>query len=278
MPAENFLPQHAYGVYEAARLTWTAKAPAEHATFGLMSAENWQIRRFTAQLVVDEQDLVDGSPIGLKLRLFEALGQAAARVVPDMVFSLLLQNPMLTADNNALFSAPHNNYATGSGSALGDASIDAGSAAIGNQVAPDGRGDAVHLNLSGRYLITPPQLYGPARRSARLRQMMSSGDLIVRSESRLGPQGVVDPVSDTVIAGSATNWLMVAPADQAPSILVGALDGSTDENGKIAPTIRQSALGPSAGSPGQWGLCLDVLLDLGVSALDWRGIYFSAGQ
>jgi hypothetical protein len=292
-PAENFLEQHAFTLLEGARLDKAGKNAASHTFFGFMGSEGWAVARYSAQLVIDEQDLVMGQHIGLKLRAFEELGRAARRVVPDMVFALLLQNPIMSADGNQLFSTAHNNIGTGAASSLfysgfavtapgtGQDSIldqadalDVGYAAIAGQVAADARGDAVHLNLGPKYLIVPPALQGTASRQVHFRSLGTDADLIVRSESRLGPAGVTDPQSDTVINGTCVNWLLAASDSDAPSIVVGSIG---TEDGKIKPTIRQFDLaGP--GSPGQWGIALDVVLDLGCAALDWRPLYWSAGQ
>ena len=292
-PAENFLSQHSFTLLGAARLTPMGKNAADHTFFGFMGSEGWAVGRFAAQLVIDEQDLIMGQYVGLKLRAFEKLGRAARRLVPDMVFALLLQNPTMSADSQQLFSAAHSNLGSGPASSLfynpfsvvdsgstpigvegaADA-ISLGMAAIAGQTTSDALGDSVHLNLSPKYLIVPSALYGTALRLARLQMLNQDTDLIVRSESRLGAAGVVDPQSDTVVAGSNANWLLAAPDEQAPSVVVGSIG---TENGKIMPTIRQFDLaGP--GSPGQWGIALDVVLDVGCTALDWRPLFWAQGQ
>jgi hypothetical protein len=120
------------------------------------------------------------------------------------VYSLLLGNPTLEADNVALFHATHSNYATGGGSALTATTLDTAIGAVGLQHLTDDEGDPIHANLQAKYLMVPPQLVGAGRRA--VRNMLCDDDAFeIRQESRLSALGVVNPKTDTIATGSATN-------------------------------------------------------------------------
>lgn len=120
------------------------------------------------------------------------------------MYSLLLGNPTLEADNVALFHATHSNYATGGGSALTATTLDTAIGAVGLQHLTDDEGDPIHANLQAKYLMVPPQLVGAGRRA--VRNMLCDDDAFeIRQESRLSALGVVNPKTDTIATGSATN-------------------------------------------------------------------------
>ena len=239
--------------------------PAEHSSIKL-SSETIANARYAGQVVVTETDAIDGMTTGGVMSAFRQMGINARRTVADLVFSLLLRNPTLAGDSVALFNASHSNYGTGGGSAFSATSLEAAMAAIGNQVYTDPLGDALHINSNPRYLLVPPDLYGAARIAVRNMVLGDGRDLEVRSESRLGTHGVVDPSDETVYTGTATNWLLCAEANERPSIAISGL------NGKLEPSIRSFV-----SDQGEWGQGLDVVLDCGAAALDYRGMYFSAG-
>ena len=83
-------------------------------------------------------------------------------------------------------------------------------------------------------------------------------NLTLISDSRLD-NGVTDPKSGTVNAGSATTWYMASA--MARTIEVGYIRGS----GR-APELRSFVL-----SQGQWGMGWDIKMDIGAKALDYRG-------
>ena len=124
----------------------------------------------------------------------------------------------------------------------------------------------MHSNLSARYLLVPPQLVGKARRAVRNMVLGDSQDIIVHQESRLSAFGIVDPKTDNVILGSATNWLLAATASSRPSVVVGGLGGN------LRPIIRTTKL-----DKGQWGTAFDIILDIGAAIVDYRGLYFATG-
>ncbi len=265
--AVNFLPATLFTLEHGARLERQTKGkPAQHISFGT-KGEPWAIARYAGQFVLDEMDMFNGSHVGAIFLAASQQGAAAARVRPDLIYSLLLSNPTLTADNVALFHTTHANKASGGSSALDATSLDAGISAIGLQhLTAEQDSYAIHSNLTAKFLVVPPQLVGAARRAVRNMSLGDGGDLVVLQESRLSAIGVIDPHSRTNYAGTATNWLLTAPAGSRPTIAVGGLDGN------LKPQIRRFELGI-----GQYGVGWDIVLDIGCAALDYRGAYFSLG-
>ena len=79
--------------------------------------------------------------------------------------------------------------------------------------------------------------------------------------------GVTDPATGTSQSGSTTAWYLVAPVNQAPVIEVGYLRGQGRR-----PQLRNFVL-----DRGQWGIGWDIKMDIGVKAIDFRGIYKANG-
>lgn len=136
------------------------------------------------------------------------------------------------------------------------------------------------LNLNPKFLIVPQALYWTAdiliNSPQRIISSASGGTrnplqglLGVIGDDRIGAAGVVDPRTGSVVTGLDTNWLLVCqPGDQgAKTVMVGYLAGT----GR-APKVRSFVL-----DRGQWGIGWDVSFDIGVKALDFRGMYFATG-
>ena len=262
----NFLPAEVFSLESGARLERLPKGgEAKHISFGT-KGQHWAIARYAGQFVLDEMNMLDGQHVGAVLLAAGQLAAAARRIRPDMVYALLLSNPTLEADNKALFHADHNNYVTGGGTALGATSFDTAISAIGLQHLTDDEGDPIHPNHAAKFAIIPPQLVGLARRTVRDMVLGDGNDIEVRQESRLSALGVVNPKNDTIVTGSATNWMLTAPASSRPSIVVGGL------NGNLMPRVRRFNL-----DHGQWGVAWDVSLDIGAAAIDYRSVYYAAG-
>ena len=262
MDLPNFLLNEIASVTISPRLEKVARGgSAPTVGYGFANVQGWRLARFGAQFQIDDQDLIDGRAIGVFATAMEELGRAARRLVSDLTYATLLGNGNMS-DGTPIFHTDRSNYAT---AALADTALDAGLAAVGNQVGADEESDPVHLGLSPRYLCIPPDLTGLGRRLAR-DMRTGDGDLIVRSESRLGAAGIVDPQTDEIIAGTATNWLLACPSDQAPGVAIGALGGS------VEPTIRHYSL-----KNGEFGVGFDVKLDLACTVVNPKPLYFSTG-
>ena len=263
----NYLAQQFASMTTLPRLELVGRGgTAPSIAFTLDNVGGYRLARFGLQFDIDEQDVEDGHPLHVYQLALREIGGQVRRMISDLLWSVLLSNPEMTADSTAVFHTDHGNVATGGPSALALASLDTGMGAIGAQTGIDEDGDPIHLGLSGRYLVVPPAIEGAARRLVR-NMATGTGDLIVRPESRLTDAGVVDPTADVVLEGNNTNWLLAAPADQATGLVLGVL------NGQMEPDIRSYEL-----TGGQFGVGFDVQFSCAAAVVDPKPLYWSAGQ
>ena len=171
---------------------------AEHITTDAVS-ENYNLSRYAAQVLFAEQDIINDH-IDIYGQRFKDIGRAAARLRPDLVYSILLANANMR-DAVALFAAGHSND---SALAFSAANLQAALAAMRLH-----RENDVPLNIRGRYLIVSPALQYDARKVLRETLLTGHGDDDVlcrlRVDDRLSASGgVTDPVSGTKHSGSDT--------------------------------------------------------------------------
>ncbi len=228
--------------------------------------ESYKIARYSGKFSVDEMDIIDDRFGAIQQTSPQEMGEAAAQLRPDLVFSILLNNPDMR-DGVALFhEATHGNTRGTAGLAL--ATLEAAINALNTQT---DRGKPLNKAQEVR-LITPEALSFKADQlvnSSEIRESVAadgtrnpirSRRIIPVSDSRLD-NGVTDPVTETVLAGSATTWYLSRPGDR-HTIEVGHLRGRGRR-----PQIRSFTL-----SEGQWGIGWDVNMDIGAKALDWKGL------
>ena len=120
-----------------------------------------------------------------------------------------------------------------------------------------GRENEVGLDVEPRFLLCPPELRRTARKLAREERISDGRDLRVLVEHRLS-NGATDPTDDTVRAGSASTWFLMAGGQ--PTIEIGFLFSPK-------PHIRSFTL-----DKGQWGMGWDVKMDIGAKALAFEAM------
>ena len=241
---------------------------ADHANYSDV-AESYKIHRFARQFQVDDQDMIDDN-----LSVFEdtptRFGEAAARLRPDLVYSIILDNPTLSATARDLFNSTDGNLNT-------TAALSAVELRTAIAMMRLFRENGVNLNLMPTHLIVPPSLEELAIELSKSPQLLISygaddetlkerGNintlqrygLTVVSDARL-ENGVTDPLTEVVQSGSATTWYIAS--NQAHTIEIGYLKGT----GR-APQVRTAML-----DKGKYGINWDVKMDIGAKALDWKG-------
>jgi hypothetical protein len=246
-------------------LTKHARAgTAEHVTFSDKS-ESYKAARYSGQFVVDEMDMIDDRLGALDQLAPMDMGVAARHIRPDLVYSILLANDNMS-DGVALFhTATHGNLQATA--ALAEATIKS-SITLFNTQTENGRlldknGPIVFivpeaLSFTAEQLLNSNEISNDSGKG-NMNTLRSRATSIV-SDGRLD-NGVTDPASGTVHAGSATTWF-AARSSGRHTIEVGYVRGS----GR-APTVRSFIL-----TQGQWGIGWDVKLDIGAKALDWLGL------
>lgn len=245
------------------------------------SRETYKVARYAKRFVVDEQDIIDDR-LGAIMQAPVAMGSAAARLRPDLVYSVLLENPNL-ADTGALFNATavttaggHANLTT---AVLGSGGLKAGIGAMGKY-----RENGAVLNIKPRFLLVPQalrftalellksveQAYTAAAAAATPSNYMTvnilaAENLALRVDDRIGAGGVTDPRTKTARTGLDTNWFLSAGGPRGMKV---AYRRGTNRQ----PSLRSFVL-----DKGQWGIGWDINLDIGVAPMDYRGMHKSTG-
>ena len=245
-------------------------ATADHATFS-DNSESYKISRYAEQFVVDEQDIIDDN-LGVLTDTPRKLGEAAGWLRPDLVYSLVLANPTLTATSREVFNTTDGNLKTSATFAA--ATLRAAVSALRLF-----RENNRNLNLQPTHLLVPPSLEHLAYELINASEITFGGSssmergtanslqrfgLSLISEARL-ENGVTDPATEIAYSGSATTWYLLC--QMAYGIEVAYLSGS----GR-APQVRSFAL-----EQGKWGLGWDVKMDIGAKFLDWKGMVKNTG-
>lgn len=228
-----------------------------------VTSEPAQVYRFSRQMKIDEADVL-GDNFGKFKDTPRDFGQAAGRVRPNMVATVLLNNANLSTTGRALFNATDANTATGKALARGTLSEMIG------LIARRRDGDAF-LNLQMKWLLVPPELFDTALQlcysvtisndggAGEMNPIKTYGIKPIR-EPRLS-LGMNHPITGASLSGSATQYYGVAGA--ANTIEVTYLQGA----GRT-PVVRSENL-----TGGEFGMVIDVRHYVGATALDWRGFH-----
>lgn len=233
-----------------------------------VTSEPAQVYRFSRQMKIDEADVL-GDNFGKFKDTPRDFGQAAGRVRPNMVATVLLNNANLKTTGRALFNVTDGNM-TASGKALARGTL---SEMIG-LIARRRDGDAF-LNLQMKWLIVPPELFDTALQlcySVTISNDSGAGDMNPIKTYGIKPireprlsLGMTHPITGASLSGSATQYYGVAGASN--TIEVTYLQGA----GRT-PVVRSENL-----TGGEFGMVIDVRHYVGATALDWRGFHrFSA--
>jgi len=112
-------------------------------------AESIQLQTWANILPFTRQAMVNDD-LGMLARIPQAFGYSAATMEGDVVYNLLLSNPVMS-DGNPVFSAAHANLATAS--AIDLAGMEAARLLMRTQTSPEGQ----PLNLTPAFLIVGPK-------------------------------------------------------------------------------------------------------------------------
>lgn len=231
--------------------------------------EAYAVSRFTGKFQLDEMDIIDDI-VGANQQMPSQMGRMAARLRPDLVYSVLLGNANLS-DGTPLFHSSRGNVVTSN--PLGIAGMTAAETALATQVIRSKSGRATTMNLSAGWLIVPRALRATGKQVIGSTSVVHGnttptgnlnphdGEYMMRSDARLDA-GVTDPRTEQTIAGSSSNWYIAERSGQM-TMQVGYRRGT----GR-APQIRVRPLN----SPGQFGIGWDITHDLGVGVISPRGM------
>ena len=219
-----------------------ASARTKVATYG-------KIFSLTRQAIINDD-------LGLFSKIATKYGSAAKRLVNKMVYAQLTGNVKMQ-DNIALFDTKHGNVA-GTGEALSVKAIAKAITAMRRQKGITG--DST-LNITPKYFVAPPELEMAAY------QIVNSTAAVDGVNS-----GVVKPYKGrfVVVADAELTdpdaWYLVADASQHDTIEVTYLNG-----------VETPRLETRQGFDVD-GIEYKVAFDVGVDAIDFRGLYKNAGK
>jgi hypothetical protein len=202
---------------------------------------------FTREAMVNDD-------LGLFERIPTFFGNAAAAMESDVVYDILLGNPVL-ADGQPLFSAAHNNLMLAAPISID--SINAARLAMVNQTSPDGQ----FLALLPRFLICGPQQELAALQFLQpITIVAATQTLIPRAYQSL--QLVVEPrITDA-------SWYLAADPNQIDTIEYDFLDGAPGG-------------GPTLETREGWdidGQEYKAREEFSATPIDWRGLVKNPGQ
>lgn len=219
-----------------------ASARTKVATYGKLFS-------LTRQAIINDD-------LGLFSKIATKYGSAAKRLVNKMVYAQLTGNVKMQ-DNIALFDTKHGNVA-GTGEALSVKAIAKAITAMRRQKGITG--DAT-LNITPKYLVVPPELEMTAY------QIVNSTAAVDGVNS-----GVINPYKGrfVVVADAELTdpdaWYLVADASQHDTIEVTYLNG-----------VEIPRLETRQGFDVD-GIEYKVAFDVGVDAIDFRGVFKNAGK
>jgi hypothetical protein len=230
--------------------------------------ETNKIARYSRQFFADEIDFINDNLDALA-KIPGEMGEAARRLIPDLVYAVLMSNPDLAATGRALVNSTDANLDTGS--ALTAANLKVGVAQM--MIVQE---NGVNLNLAPTHLLVPPSRKHLAYELAVSSTILFGGDdetvrgslnalkadnLTPIAEARL-ENGVTHPGTGTTYAGADNDWYLIN--NRVPTIEVAFLRG-TGRAPQITTWRKQ-------GEDGVWGIGSSCKMDVGAAAQEWRGI------
>ncbi|MDD5348486.1 MAG: Mu-like prophage major head subunit gpT family protein, partial [Candidatus Omnitrophica bacterium] len=237
---------------------------------GTMSdaAETYRIYTYAKMFSVNREQFVNDD-LGAFTEIPMRMGKAYAQMQSDNIYTHLLANGTLS-DTYDLCGTDHDNYISGTDSALSSTyAVNAISAALVKFMGMTDR-DGHSISVMPKFLLVPPALNAVA-------QEVFKGSTLTGISTNKSPninihagsyQVITEPrLSNAGITGySATAWYMLADPAACETVKAFFL------NGNRSPVIEQV---PVAGDT--LGYSWRVYGDMGVKAMDYRGIVKSAG-
>ncbi len=190
------------------------------------------------------------------------MARAASRKIGDLVYAVFSTNGNMS-DGNALFSAAHSNYvAGGAGAAPSVATLNAAYASMALQTDPAGQ----TLNITPTYILSGHTLRGTV--DALLASALNPAEGSTTSFMQANVwQARLTPVYEARIdADDTAKWYLAAANNQIDTVEVAYLNG-----------VQTPRLEREEGFTVD-GVIMKVAHDVGVSPLDWRGLYHNDGN
>ena len=222
--------------------------------------EQFSVATYAKTFSITRTNIINDD-MGAFTRTPQRMGRKAGLLVSKLVYTHLLANGTM-GDGAALFvAAGHTNLNTSC--ALAEAGLSTAFQKFMQQTDADGNS----IEILPRYLIVPPELYVTALRlcdsNLRLLRGTTDGTDLDKNIFQGLLEVVVEPrLSNSSYTGySASTWYLAADPIDVDTVEVAFL------NGREEPTIEKFDADPHT-----MGITYRIYLDVGVKALDWRGM------
>ena len=231
------------------------------------SAKN-QLETYAKKFCLTRKMIINDD-LGAFLKVPTAMGNRAARLVDQLFFKRLLQNPM-GVDGKALFCRDHKNLLSGANSALSADSLKKAIQLFTDQVDSDGQ----PINVEPSILLVPTALKFLAAELTQGTTLIMSGgaDNVVRPAINVladqNLQIVSSPyLSNSKYAGSSeASWYLFGKPGVVDTFEIGYLKG------KRTPTVERGDLDFNV-----LGIWFRVFFDIGIREQDHRGMVKATG-
>jgi ATP-dependent protease ClpP protease subunit len=219
------------------------------------SRASWRLYTYARQIIYSREMMIndDLSALEETLPLF---GRGFRRFESNMIYQLITSNANSAEDGLPLFDASHNNTGTG---AISIPSISAGRKAMRKQTDQAG----TKINLEPGFLMGPSDLEDEI-----LQFLYPNG---YAPSALTGANGVhpyvgkMQPIVESRLDGSATQWYLVAPKERIAGIVYGYLEDEPGPN-LTSETLRDPD-----------GIKFMARIDFGCAIRDHRAFFRSSG-
>jgi hypothetical protein len=217
-------------------------------------AESIQVKSYGKRIGFSRAMMINDD-LSAFTRIPSLFGAAAARLEDDLAYAILTANAAM-ADTVVLFHATHKNLSSGAGSAFAAAGVGAAESLLMQQTGQNGE----YLNLPLMTLVVPSALAFAAKQLVAPINAVTAGTVNPYTGSKVNV--VTSPRLDGT---SAIVWYAFCDPAYCDTVEVAFLAGES---------------GPRVETRLGWeveGMEIKCMHDVGVKALDWRGMVKSAG-
>jgi hypothetical protein len=227
--------------------------------------EQFSIGTYAKQFSITRENIINDD-LGTFTSVPQKMGVKANQKVSQLVYAHLMANGNM-ADGIALFYATtHLNLNTSS--ALSDTTLSAALLKMQNQKDADGQ----PISVLPKFLLVPPTLERTARQLLESDLLINTGQITATTSATNAPNKnihrgalelIVEPrLENSAYTGYSTStWFVIADPAGIDTLEVAFL------NGKAAPTVERFE-----SSPDTMGTIFRVFIDVGVKAMDFRGM------
>lgn len=227
------------------------------------SNQNYSLATF-GKIVALTRKVIINDDLQAFTRVPAALGVAAARLESDKVWAVLTGNQIMGEDGLGCFVSGHNNYNTGSNSALSlgaanpPTGMTFGRSQMRRQTGPQG----TKLNLIPRFAAVPTVL------ETALLQMIAPINIASSDVTKVVPEwvrSIVPIVEPRLDDNSTTGWYLIADPAEIDTVEYCYLEG---QQGVYIETRQGFEVD---------GIEIKARMDFAAAAIDYRGLQFNAG-